>query len=1111
MMSMLRIVIVSILLMIPFGGAFAQASVGGTLSSIDTAKCISGNTGSIQLNGYTGNIIRWEYSYSGGDPWTPIAHTSAVYNFTNLSESISFRAIVQVPANLPATSSVIRINIYQTSLSGTISGASEVCQGTNYAHTLSGSCGKIVNWEQSTNGGSTWSAVVQSTDSTVLSRSFTQNTIYRSNVKNGACPAVISPSFMITAYQSSVSGTISGTDSVCKSGNTVNLNLGGSVGTNYSWQTSLNPNGSWTVVGNNSNAFTTSNLENTSFYRVSVKNGACPESTSAVYKVTVSQISNGGTIAGDLLICIGDSVLLTNVNYTGMLLNWEKSTNNGSSWTILNHSADSYLDNNALTNTWYRTSVKNGVCPAVYSAVRTVMVSPLPVPDFSFANACSGVLIPFTNLTPGNNTYAWDYGDGTGNNVTNSNHTFSNSGNYTVTMTATNSSGCSNTVSHPLTVYARPVANFQVADTICLMDQVAFANLTQNTQGSIVNYTWNFNGLGTSNLANPVFSQFPTGAHPVSLKVLNSAGCSDSISKVLMVRDKPIAGFEFQNACLGLPIAFSNTSFGGNAQVSYNWNFGDSQGSTLTNPVHTYAASGNYNVSLIVSNSYQCADTLVLPLNVFNQPQIDFTANNVCMGDTTFFTPTVTGVTGYAANWSFGDGFSDTSHMASHVYGNYGDFQVQFTVASDSGCVQQITKNVKVYALPNAVFNVQNACALDSMVFMNYSSIPTGSITASWDLGNNVTSTDWSPVNAYSAEGVYPIRLAVMSNFGCADTVHSTLTIFDKPQAIFTASNVCYGVPVSFTNNSVVIYGSISNVLWDFGDNSNSTIYNPQKEYLNNGSYNVSLIVQSSNGCSDTVVQTILVYDAPIANFTAYNSCLGNQTTFDNTTMLDNGSFSSVWHFGDGNSSTQFAPQYLYEDAGIYMAKLVVTTDFGCMDSISKPVVIYNLPAANAGADAEIDKGYNTVLSGSGGISYTWSPSNGLISPNTASTAASPDQTTTYLLTVIDNNGCLNSDSVTVYVDDSYKIKPFNFLTPDGNGKNDTWIIENIETYPANSVAVFNELGHEIWRMDAYDNTWDGRNKTGEIITDGTYYYIITFNGSDKVYKGDLLLIRNHQ
>lgn len=1111
MKSMLKIVFGIVLLVGSIGGATAQASVGGTLQSPDTAKCVTSNSGSIQLTGYTGNIIRWEYSYSGGDPWTPIAHTSAVYNFTNLSQSISFRAIVQVPSNLPATSSVIRVNVYQTSLGGTISGAAEVCQSSNYVYALSGSRGKVLNWDQSTNGGSTWSAVTQSTDSTVLSRSFTQNTLYRAVLKSGVCPTVNSPSFSITAYQPSVSGTISGTDSVCKAANTVALNLNASTGTQFGWQASVNPNGPWSVTGTNATTYSTSNLQNTSYYRVVVQNGTCPESTSSVYKVAVSEVSNGGTLAGDQLICIGDSVLLTNVNYTGAILNWEKSTTSGSGWNAIGNQTVSYLDNTPASDTWYRTSVKNGVCPAVYSAVKQVTVSPLPVPDFSFANACSGTLVSFTNTTPGTNTYTWDYGDGTGNTVTNSNHTFAAAGNYTVTLNAVNTAGCSNSIAHGITVYARPTANFSTEDTICLEDQVVFANLSQNTQGSIVSYAWNFNNLGTSNLANPTFSQFVSGTNPVKLVVTNSAGCADSISKVLVIRDKPIAGFEFQNACLGIPITFSNTSYGGNAQPFYHWNFGDGQTAAAVNPSHTFAASGNYNVSLIVSNSFQCADTLVLPLNVFNQPQINFTNNSACLGDSTFFTPSVSGVSAYATSWSFGDGFSDTVNAPGHVFNNYGDFQVQLTVLSDSGCTQSIVKNVQVYAVPNALFNVQNGCMLDSLVFINYSSVAAGTVSAAWDLGNGVTTTTWSPVNAYNAEGVYPISLIVTSNFGCTDTMLSALTIFDKPQASFTAANVCYGVAVDFHNSSSVSYGIISGVLWDFGDNSNSTIYNPQKAYLNSGSYNVSLVVQSSNGCSDTVVQTIAVYDAPIANFTAYNSCLGSATTFDNTTILDNGSFSSLWHFGDGNTSTSFAPQYTFGSAGVYVAKLVITSDFGCMDSISRPVVVYNLPAANAGPDAQIDKGYQAVLTGSGGVNYTWTPSNGLLTPTTASTPASPDETTTYVMTVFDVNGCMNTDTVTVYVDDSYKVKPFNFLTPDGNGKNDTWIVENIETYPSNHVSVFNELGHEIWSTDSYANTWDGRNKTGEIITDGTYYYIITFSSSDKVYKGDLLLIRNHQ
>ncbi len=1110
MSNMLKIIIISFLFICSLNNLFAQASVGGVLGSPDTEKCASANTGSIQLTGFTGNIIRWEYSYSGGDPWTPIAHNAAIYNFSNLSESISFRAVVQVPSNLPATSSIIRINVYEPSLGGVITGSAGVCAGTNYGHTLSGSNGSILNWETSINGGSSWLPVPQSTDSISLFRSFTQNTIYRVQVKNGACPVIFSSPLSITAYQASVSGTISGVDSVCESGNAVTLNLGGSLGTNYAWQTSVNPNGPWSPIGNNTTTFSTLDLENTSFYRVSVKNGGCPESLTTSFKVVVSSSSNGGTLAGDILICTGDSVLLTNVNYTGIILNWEKSINGGTSWTSINNGTDSYLDNSATVNSWYRTSVKNGVCPAVYSTIKQLTVSPLPVPTFTFSNACSGSQISFINTTSGSNTCTWDYGDGTGGNVVNSVHTYTNSGNYAVTMNAVNVSGCSNSITQGITIYAKPSANFTTVDTICLTDQVTFSNLSQNTDGFITGYTWDFNGLGTSNLANPVFSQLVTGANQVVLSVLNSVGCTDSISKTVVVREKPIAGFEFQNACLGLPITFVNTSIGGNIQTFYNWNFGDGQTNSSVNPIYSYSSSGNYMVSLRVSNTFQCADTMLLPLTVFSQPQIDFSTNNACLGDTTFFTPVISGVSGYSTQWIFGDGFSDTTSIASHVYTNYGDFQAQLTVLSDSGCSQQLVKNVKVYAIPNAVFNVPNGCMFDSLIFTNYSSIPIGSVTASWDLGNNFSS-DWNPVNAYDTEGVYQIELIVSSNFGCTDTANMTITIFDKPQASFTASNVCYGVPVNFTNTSTVSFGNISSVLWDFGDNSNSTILNPQKEYLNNGSYTVSLIVHASSGCSDTIVDTILVYDAPIANFTALNSCFGSQTTFQNTTILDNGSFSSLWYYGDGNTSSEFAPQYLFESAGIYTPKLIITSDFGCMDSITETVVIYNLPAANAGIDAQIDKGYNTLLTGNGGVSYSWTPSNGLSTPESKATLASPDETTIYVMTVFDNNGCMNSDSVMVSVEDTYKIKPFNFVTPDGNGKNDTWIIENIETYPSNQVTILNELGHKIWSMDSYDNTWDGRNKTGEIIADGTYYYIISFSGSDKIYKGDLLLIRNHQ
>lgn len=96
-----------------------------------------------------------------------------------------------------------------------------------------------------------------------------------------------------------------------------------------------------------------------------------------------------------------------------------------------------------------------------------------------------------------------------------------------------------------------------------------------------------------------------------------------------------------------------------------------------------------------------------------------------------------------------------------------------------------------------------------------------------------------------------------------------------------------------------------------------------------------------------------------------------------------------------------------------------------------------------------------------------------------------------------------------VTVNETYKVIPYNLLTPDNNGKNDTWIIEYITSYPNNEVVVYNEMGHEIFTQRKYANTWDGKNKTGEILPDGTYYYVLKFDNSDVEYKGEILLLRN--
>ena len=116
----------------------------------------------------------------------------------------------------------------------------------------------------------------------------------------------------------------------------------------------------------------------------------------------------------------------------------------------------------------------------------------------------------------------------------------------------------------------------------------------------------------------------------------------------------------------------------------------------------------------------------------------------------------------------------------------------------------------------------------------------------------------------------------------------------------------------------------------------------------------------------------------------------------------------------------------------------------------------------------------------------------------------------TYILQVTDKNGCIDTDTINITVKVEFVLKVHNVVTPNNDGKNDTWIIDNIEAYPSAVVSIVNRYGMEVFNKKGYQNEWDGTYKApgGENLPDGAYYYIITLEGNDKVYKGALNLIR---
>nr|WP_295871317.1 Ig-like domain-containing protein [uncultured Chitinophaga sp.] len=190
-------------------------------------------------------------------------------------------------------------------------------------------------------------------------------------------------------------------------------------------------------------------------------------------------------------------------------------------------------------------------------------------------------------------------------------------------------------------------------------------------------------------------------------------------------------------------------------------------------------------------------------------------------------------------------------------------------------------------------------------------------------------------------------------------------------------------------------------------------------------------------------------------------------------------------------------------------------TDNGGKDTYSQTfyLTVNPLPGVSISSDkgGTISKGDIVTLTATGAAAYSWKPAGGTSgSLQEPTLTVKPAADATYQVTGTSAAGCSAIATITIRVTDDYKLDATNLLTPNGDGKNDRWIIRNLDSYPDNEVKIFDRAGRLVYQRRNYSNDWDG-TLNGHPLAEGTYYYVLTVNGTSRVWKGFITIIRNDQ
>jgi len=669
-------------------------------------------------------------------------------------------------------------------------------------------------------------------------------------------------------------------------------------------------------------------------------------------------------------------------------------------WTITNGSIISGQGTNILTVKWptkgpgtVRLTKTNSLNYKDYFLIY-VTVLPSPEANMGVVQICNGARFIDSST---NSVYRfWNFDDGDTSILTDVVHIYSAPGTYQVKLKVINSYGCADSNEKLVIIPEEPKADLEIDSIVCINDIISIINNSTDADGCF----WYLGDSMISNLKNPPAFSFPEiGSYLIKL-IVTGSGCSDTLSKKVLVNPSPKAHFTITEICHGA--RFTDSSINALYRI---WDFDDGDTSILTDVNHIYRSPGTYQVKLKIINSYGCADSSIQTVIIPDTLKADFSIDSfVCINEKiTIINNSINAVTYF---WDMGNSMtSNLKNPLTFLYPKAGTYNVKL-FASASGCNDSFAKTVLVYPNPKAHFSFSEIC--NGARFID-SSI--NSVFRLWDFNDGDTSLLTDVDHIYNSPGTYQVKLIAVNSYGCTDSITQTVIIPDAPKADFSMdTNVCRSETTTIINTSTNADG----YYWYLRDSLISVLKNPLAfSFPAVGTYDIKLIVTGS-GCIDSLTKTVIVNPNPQARISLREIC--NGAGFKDSTI---NSVYRIWYFGDGDTSILTDVDHIYSSPGTYQVKLNVFNNQGCSDSAFESVIIHKAPKADFNINAVVcaSDAISIINNSTDADGYFWYSGDSTFSNLKHPLAFSLPSDGSYdIKLIVTGSGCLDSITKTVIV-----------------------------------------------------------------------------------------------